>query len=109
MKKSNILSFVLAVVAIVAIVIGGINTSATLKAYKEYQEGIQSYNMFADAEDTIIGEYAAKLAAKAFSGSQTAKTIQKNLYKCFAISMVAFFVGGLCIAFAVMTFSKKKE
>lgn len=109
MKNSKSLSIILAIIAVVFVVMGAINTSLSIKSYNEYQEGIKSYNQFADAEGTLIGDYAAKLAAKAYSGSETAKVIKKEMYRHFAMASVFILVGIIFFANALLQFTKKKE
>lgn len=109
MTKSKKLAIVSLLIAVVFLVLGAINTSSAIKSYNDFQDGIKSYNQFADAEGTLIGDYAAKLAQQAFSSSETAKTIQKQMYKEFAMASVFVLVGLIFVAVSISNFVKKEE
>lgn len=109
MKKVKSSVIILLVVAIAALAVGIITTVSAIKAGNDYKEGMQAYNMFEDAQGTVIGDYAAKLSAKAFSDTQTAQVAKKKLYTNFAISLISFLIFGVSVGYGVIQINKKEE
>lgn len=97
MKKTKSLIIFLIVIAIATFGIGTATTVMAVKAGNNYKEGVAAYNQFADADNTVIGDYAAKLAAQAFSATKTAQIFKKQLYKYFAISLLMYLACAISI------------
>lgn len=109
MKKSRSLIILFIVFAIATFSIGTTTAVKAVKAGNDYKEGISAYNNFADAEDSVIGDYASKLAARAFSATETAQIIKKQLYKFFAISLLMYLACAVSIMLIILQTEKKEE
>ncbi len=109
MKKINTPIIILIIIAIITLGFGISSTVSAVESGKQYQEGMKAYNQFADAEGTLIGDYAAKLAAQAFSSSETAQIVKKDLYKSFSISLAMYLICGVSIYLIFNQLEKQKK